>query len=169
MRSLSLCVLALVLAFAGPLGAQAPADPAAVAEAQTLMEKAGMRELTRQVARATLEQYRVALEQANPGRTEDVAAVLALLDSELSKRMPKIMEAYARIYTLHFTLDELRQLNAFYDSPIGRKLVQETPGISAEAMAVGQAFNHEITTEVLRSLTPEMEKRELKGPPPNKT
>ena len=168
MRLLSLCLLASGLALAAPLGAQGPGDAAALAEAKTLMAKAGMHTLTQQVARTTMEQYRVALEQANPGRSEDVAAIMALLDAELIKRMPRIMEAYARIYTLHFSLEELRQLNAFYDSPLGRKLVQETPGISAEAMAVGQAFNHEITTEVLRALTPEMEKRELKGPP-NKT
>ncbi len=158
----SLCTL--LLAFAAAAHAQRPADPAAFAEAKVLMEKAGMETLTQQVARATMDQYRSALEQANPGRGEAVAEMMALMDTELTRRLPTIMDAYARIYVLHFTLDELRELNAFYDSPIGRKLVRETPAISAEAMAVGQAFNQEIMTEVMRALTPEMEKRQLSDP-----
>ena len=160
---LLLSILALLLV-AATAHAQRPVDQRALAEAKKLMEKSGQGALTQQIARATMEQYRAALEQANPGRGEAIAEILALMDTELSKRMPRIIEAYARIYTLHFTLDELRQLNSFYDSTLGRKLVKETPAISAEAMAVGQAFNQEIMGEVTRALTPEMEKRRLQGP-----
>ena len=160
---LLLSIFALLLAVAGAQ-AQSAVDPRALAEAKKLMEKSGQGALTQQIARATMLQYRAQLEQANPGRGEAIAEILALMDAELTKRLPKIMEAYARIYTLHFTLDELRQLNSFYDSALGRKLVRETPAISAEAMAVGQAFNQEIMAEVMRALTPEMEKRQLQGP-----
>ncbi|UYN95106.1 MAG: DUF2059 domain-containing protein [Enhydrobacter sp.] len=159
---LSACLM--LLAFAGVAQAQRTADPASLVEARALMEKAGMGTLTQQVARATMDQYRAALEHANPGRGEAVAEMMALMDAEFTKRLPSIMDAYARIYTLHFTLEELRELNAFYDSAIGRKLVRETPSISTQAMAVGQAFNHEIMTEVMRALTPEMEKRHLSDP-----
>lgn len=158
-----LSILGLLLV-ATTTHAQGPVDPQALAEAKKLMEQSGQGALTQQIARATMLQYRAQLEQANPGRGEAIAEILALMDSELTKRMPRIIEAYARIYTLHFTLDELRQLTAFYDSALGRKLVRESPAISAEAMAVGQAFNQEIMTEVTRALTPEMEKRQLQGP-----
>lgn len=160
---LLLSIFALLLAAAGA-HAQSAVDPQALAEAKKLMEQSGQGALTQQIARATMLQYRAQLEQANPGRGEAIAEVLAVMDTELTKRLPRIMEAYARIYTLHFTLDELRQLNSFYDSALGRKLVRETPAISSEAMAVGQAFNQEIMSEVMRALTPEMEKRQLQGP-----
>jgi uncharacterized protein len=160
---LLLSLLALLLIAAG-VHAQPPVDPGALAEAKKLMEKSGQGSLTQQIARVTMEQYRTQLEQANPGRGEAIAEILTLMDAELTKRLPRIVEAYARIYTLHFTLDELRQLNAFYDSTLGRKLVRESPAISAKAMAIGQAFNQEIVGEVMRALTPEMEKRNLAGP-----
>jgi hypothetical protein len=164
MRLLFLALLAPVLAWAGPIAAQQPVDAVALAEAKVLMEKAGMGALTQQVARATMQQQRAALEKANPGRSNEIAEIMKLMESELAKRLPRIMEAYARIYTLHFTLAELRELNRFYDTPIGRKLVKETPAISAEAMAMSQAFGQEIVGEVMRAVAPELEKRRLNGP-----
>ncbi len=34
----------------------------------------------------------------------------------------KVMEVYAPIYQQHMTLDELKKVVAFYESPAGRKL-----------------------------------------------
>ena len=164
MRLVLLALLASLLAWTTTTAAQQPVDAVALAEARVLMEKAGMGALTQQVARATMQQQRAALEKANPGRSAEIAEIMILIDAELAKRLPRIMDAYARIYTLHFTLAELRELNRFYDAPIGRKLVKETPAISAEAMAMSQAFGQEIVGEVMRAVAPELEKRRLNGP-----
>jgi hypothetical protein len=161
MRRLLALSLAL-LAMASASLAQPRSE--ALEEARTLMGKAGMDALTWQVARVTMQHQRTALQQANPGRTEAVAEVMKLIEAELAKRLPGIMDAYSRIYTLHFTLEELRQLNAFYDTPLGRKLIRETPAISAEAMAMNQAFGQQVMVDVMRAMQPELDRRKLAGP-----
>ncbi len=45
-----------------------------------------------------------------------------------------IVDQQAPIYDEHFTHDEILELIAFYESPIGRKLAQEQPAISVKLM-----------------------------------
>jgi uncharacterized protein len=45
-----------------------------------------------------------------------------------------LIDQQAPIYHEHFTHEEIHQLIGFYESPIGRKLAQEQPAISLEAM-----------------------------------
>jgi hypothetical protein len=44
------------------------------------------------------------------------------------------LDLQAHIVSRHFTLQELKDLKAFYGSPIGRKLTAETPKIQMEVM-----------------------------------
>ena len=48
-----------------------------------------------------------------------------------------IIEMYAPIYSRHFGPDEVRRLLAFYTSPVGKKLVAETPMIEVEVFLDG--------------------------------
>ena len=48
-----------------------------------------------------------------------------------------IIEMYAPVYTRHFGPDEVRRLLAFYTSPVGKKLVAETPMIELEVFLDG--------------------------------
>lgn len=48
-----------------------------------------------------------------------------------------IIEMYAPIYSRHFGPDEVKRLLAFYNSPVGKKLVAETPMIEIEAFLDG--------------------------------
>ena len=58
------------------------------------------------------------------------------------------------IYSKHYTHDEIRQMIAFYESPIGRRLVEVTPFITQESMEVGQKWGeqlgHDIVNEMIR-------------------
>lgn len=48
-----------------------------------------------------------------------------------------IIEMYTPIYSRHFDPGEVRRLLAFYTSPVGKKLVAETPMIEMEAFLDG--------------------------------
>lgn len=48
-----------------------------------------------------------------------------------------IIEMYAPVYSRHFAPDEIRRLLAFYSSPLGKKLVAETPMIEVEVFIDG--------------------------------
>jgi hypothetical protein len=72
-------------------------------------------------------------EKALPGMGEAVHRVFAdptLIDEIVTEMVP--------LYATHFTAAELEQLAAFYRTPLGRKLLVETPKLSAQGMAIGQ-------------------------------
>ena len=47
-----------------------------------------------------------------------------------------ILEAMVPVYARHYTLDEVRQLSAFYKTPVGHKSLVVMPQLMAESMAV---------------------------------
>jgi hypothetical protein len=55
-----------------------------------------------------------------------------------------IIAGYMPIYSSHFNATEIRQLLAFYSSPVGKKLVAEMPLIETEAFLKGIERGREI-------------------------
>jgi hypothetical protein len=161
---LPILLFALAFAFATPALAQAPkpVDPAALAQAKVFLEKSGSAALSQQMINGILTTQKASLEQANPGKTAEVNEVIGLMQAEFAKEIPAMIDAMAAVYARHFTKDELTEVTAFYDSPVGRKMVKEMPLIVSESMTVAQSFGQKIAVEVLTKLKPEFEKRKLK-------
>ena len=53
---------------------------------------------------------------------------------ELAKRLAN--EELMNIYDKHFTHEEIKELIAFYGSPTGQKLLEETPALTKELMEI---------------------------------
>lgn len=53
------------------------------------------------------------------------------------------------IYQKHLTQKEIKAINAFYDTPAGKKLIRVQPYIVQESMAVGQAWGQNIAQKVI--------------------
>jgi hypothetical protein len=47
-----------------------------------------------------------------------------------------VEEVYVPLYAKHFTLEDITAINAFYKSPAGKKTIEATPAIAAEAMGM---------------------------------
>jgi len=65
----------------------------------------------------------------------------------------------ANVYSAHFTLSELRQLIAFYTSPLGHKLLQDQPEIGQQSM-------RQVLMAVDHRLPPAMKREGLEPPVP---
>lgn len=68
------------------------------------------------------------------------------------KTRDKLVEIYVPIYRKHLTLADLKQIVAFYDSPVGRKLAAATPAITNDAMQAGQQLGMEIAREMMQEM-----------------
>lgn len=66
----------------------------------------------------------------------------------------------ARIYAKHFTEEELIQLAAFYESPLGRKSLSIAPEIAKESTALGAARANERQAELMQMLQAARAERE---------
>lgn len=61
-------------------------------------------------------------------------------DFQKDFKTDEIVELIIPIYAKRFTLPELQKINAFYDTPQGKKLAQQLPDITKESMEVGQQW-----------------------------
>lgn len=56
------------------------------------------------------------------------------------------------IYNKYYTMEDLDQIIAFYQSPVGVKMVASMPQIMSESMAAGQEWGKEIAQKILEKL-----------------
>ena len=61
-----------------------------------------------------------------------VAGFRADYEQIVRRHVLESMKSAPDIYAQHFTADELRQLLAFYKTPLGNKMLSETPKVMAE-------------------------------------
>jgi uncharacterized protein len=87
-------------------------------------------------ARLTAEQKKEAIAKADkslPRVVQSVSKIFsdpALIDEMIVEMVP--------LYANNYTTEEIRQLTAFYQSPVGRKMMSLAPKLTAEGMAIGQ-------------------------------
>jgi hypothetical protein len=125
---------------AGPARAQnAPSNDAieAARDLLALMSKDMVAQLVGQVTVQMWPSIESRLRAYNPNIDD---AALAELRKELERIQVDYMMNIAKdgpaIYARHFTAQELREVIAFYSTPTGRKLLQMTPQMTAEVMAM---------------------------------
>lgn len=68
-----------------------------------------------------------------------------------------LVDKIVPIYARHYTHDDIKQLIAFYESPIGKKLQEKTPIITQESMQVGETWGREIAIMIQARLEEEEE------------
>ncbi len=110
--------------------------------------------ITQQVA-ATLQQMRglmvEGIRQQSPNvAPADVARIVdEILMPKFQARSGEIAEATAAIWAGRLTVGELRELAAFYATPLGRKLLAVTPETTMEALRFGQAWGARVAGEAV--------------------
>jgi hypothetical protein len=67
-------------------------------------------------------------------------------------RRGELEEGYAALYDRHFSRAEIRELLAFYDTPIGRRFLEVQPVLMREGIALGQEWGSRIGAEVGRTM-----------------
>jgi len=136
-------VVIICLAFSSAF-AQQPNDPATREDVQKLTELTAARKqfdavvdvLKLQLPSIADFTVKKQLPNATP---EEAARMKEFTDNWIAKmfqRMPydELMEAIMPAYQHHFSHEEVGELIRFYSSPVGRKLITETPSVMAECM-----------------------------------
>lgn len=60
-----------------------------------------------------------------------------------------IMDILVPIYRKHFTAEDIAGLIRFYESPLGRKLIERQPDMAQESMSAGETWGERIAQEVV--------------------
>lgn len=146
--------LGLALALALPLCASAQAVAPEKEEAiRKLLRVTGAAQLGSQVASSVVAQMKPAFR----GVPEKL---WRQLEQELGD-MSAFSEQMIPIYARHYTLEDLRALVAFYESPLGQRVVRATPAITQESMALGQRWGQLQAQKIIQRLRAEGYTQEL--------
>jgi hypothetical protein len=95
----------------------------------------------------------------NPGLFKDLNEVAAKLRTELAPRRGEIVDEIARLYAVKFTEAEIRDILAFYKSPVGKKFAADEPAVIDQGLQRAEAWSHKINEEVTKRFTEEMKKK----------
>jgi hypothetical protein len=160
-RLFALVTLALI-GLGQPLNAQAPAQqpsPAAVLLAKRIIELKGVDKLFDPLVRGVVKKVTDQFMQTNFMWANDLNQVAAQLEKQYAPRATELVDGTARIYASHFTEAELKQILAFYQSPVGRKVIAEEPKALDESMAQAGNWGDNLSEEVIAKMRAEMKKR----------
>jgi hypothetical protein len=161
----ALIVLALV-GTAGRASAQGAApnaahhpSPAAVLLARQILESKHANDIFDPLIRGVVIKTRDFFMQTNFMWGKDLNEVADNLIKQYSARSGELMNDAARIYASHFTEAELKQLLAFYQSPLGQKVIVEEPKSADESMTMAGSWADKLSEEVMSKMRAEMKKR----------
>jgi len=162
----ALVVVLTFVAAAASAAAQSAPDPATLKEAQSLMSRFGVEALARQQVSQVSQRLGEMFQSVDLGKDKDelLSEMAQRMQKQMEVRLPKYVEDTTVIYARVFTLEELKELNAFYDSPLGRKLLQKMPELLRECNELSQRMGVEVFREVLQSMQAEFDKRGVSPP-----
>lgn len=145
------CLLFLVLAAAEPATPAVP--PAKQADIRRLMTLTATAQLPAQITQQMTDSFKAAFPKAPDAVWNDLKKQLT--PNEL---LGKIEEVYDR----HFTHDEIKGLIAFYETPLGKKLLTELPAVNQDSLEVGQTWGRAMGEKYMKGL----EAKGYRLPPP---
>lgn len=103
-----------------------------------------MPQMMQQSAAATINADKSLSAEQRKAKLDKLAAELPKVSASMERLMndpslvDDMMKEMVPLYARHFTADEIRQLTAFYHSPVGAKALSVMPQLMMEGMQLGQ-------------------------------
>ena len=157
--------MAVLIALAA-IGAAAPAraqnqQPSAnaILIAKQIVQLKGVQQMMDPIARGVVEKVKNVIMQTNFMWAKDINEVTAQMHKEFDGRSSEMVDTAARAYASHFTEPELKQILAFYQSPVGQKMIVEEPKAIEDSMHNAAEWADNLSVDVMNRMRAEMKKR----------
>jgi hypothetical protein len=160
----------LALALAGPTASAQqpaapaiqglkPATPACMTSARELLQMKNVSGIYAYAVPNLVHQTKEQLLQTNLNYQKDLNEVEVIVAQKLAGREKEIGEGMAQIYCNAFTEQELKELVAFYKTPLGQKLITTEPRAIQSSMAYMNSWGQNFAETVNGEFRAEMRKR----------
>ena len=159
---LSAACLALGLALTAlPAVAQQPkpASPAAIAAAKEILMMKHADAMYANAVPGLVQKTKDQLLQSNLNYQKDLNEVAVIVAQKLAGREKEIGDGMAAVYAQAFTEQELKDLLAFYKSPLGQKLLTAEPQAIQQSMAFMNQWAQSFAEMINGEFRGEMRKR----------
>jgi uncharacterized protein len=150
--------LLAAVVFGGSALAQSQPSAEAVDTARQIITLKGGENIFNTLIPGVIEQGRYMFEQQNPNLGNPLREVATKLRNEFASRQAELNTEVAKVYASRFTEKEMKDLLAFYQSPLGRKLIVEEPRAIDQSMTYAQDWARRLSDEVLVKMRAEMKK-----------
>jgi hypothetical protein len=75
-------------------------------------------------------------------------------------KVEDLIEQIIPLYAKYYSVEDIKAINAFYESPAGQRLLAQLPQLMQESMKIGQAWGQKAAQEVVAELQAELRKKE---------
>lgn len=139
-------VTASMVALAAPSMAQevAPEQLALARKYVDLTDRGAVFETT--VVQTGIDTMRQIITQ-NPEIMQQTDEVIGAVIAEYKGHKGELLDQFARVYALRFSLDELQQIVTFYESPTGQKLAQANSDLNRDMARILQVYTNNLQRE----------------------
>jgi hypothetical protein len=136
-----------------------PSTPAAIGYAKEILAMKNATAMYSNAVPNMVQRVKDSLLQSNLNYQKDLNEVALTVATAMAGREKEIGEQMARIYASDFTEAELKDLAAFYKSPLGQKLLSQEPQSISASMSYMQQWAQAFSEEVNGVFRAEMRKR----------
>lgn len=105
------------------------------------------------------EQTRTLFIQSDPARTQEIDEVTTEIAISMAPQRSDLNRTVYEIWARRFSEEELKQLADFYKSPLGKKLADNGPTITALAIGAARQWQDKLATEMVSLVREELDKR----------
>jgi hypothetical protein len=160
-RVLSAAVLILAVGlWQGTARAQQQQPSAnAIALARQVIELKGAAAVYQNAVPGVIEHVRDQIMRNNISYQKDLVEITAKLEQDNKGREKEMGDEMARLYATDFTEAELKDIVAFYKSPLGQKLLTQEPKTIAASLQYMQSWGERFGDEMDAKFHEEMKKR----------
>lgn len=146
---------AAILAFAAPVVAQevSPEQLSLARQYVDLTDNASVFEVI--MVETGIETMRQLVTQ-NPEIIDAVDSAVKKVLEDYRARKGELMNQFARVYALRFTVEELQQIVAFYESDVGKKLSASNLEVNSDLQRVLQVFTENVQREFFAQVRAEL-------------
>lgn len=113
------------------------------ADTEKLMELVGTRDILRELFDQDIDAQIEAMRRARPDVSDEFWEEFTA-EFKRQASPDELMKAILPIYDKHFSHQEIRQLIAFYESPLGRKISTTLPEIQRESLEAGRVWGEQL-------------------------
>ncbi len=71
----------------------------------------------------------------------------------------ELVEKIMPVYDKYYTIEDLKAVNAFYESPVGQKVLSTLPQVMQETMKIGQDWGEKIGKQAAEEAEQELKKK----------
>ena len=132
--------------------AQTP-SPEALAVARSLISTMKLTDQYKALLPVILLSIKPAVVQGRPEIERDYDTMAAQIADAYAPYYSSMVDSAASLYASNFTVDELREIDAFYRLPVGQKLLQKSLAITQQSMQIGQDASRKAAEDLRIRLT----------------